>query len=212
MTASAVCDFIPLLAENSTHDQLGDVHDQGVTMKTKTVDHLRTVVIAFVLSFVTMPAFASSTAKAALNEVLAAGKKWQADAVLTHVSTLTAKSDGKASSWLYTVYSPKAKKSAVITAMDTKVEVDEVLRNTSVDPLTVDFLDTDKVLEAASKAGLKLGTGDILLGLTTFGQATGKPRVYWTVTVTSEGMMSSVTLDPKTGALIKRDDVKLGPG
>ena len=181
-------------------------------MRIKPMACLRTVESAFVLFFLTLPAFADSTAKAALNEVQAAGKKWQADAVLTHVSTMTGNADGKAKSWLYTVYSPKLKKSAIITSMDTKLEIDEVFHNTSVHPLAVDFLDSDKVLEAASKAGLKLGTSGILLGLTTFGQAAGKPRVYWTVTVTSAEMMSSVTLDPKTGALIKRDDVKLGPG
>ena len=177
-------------------------------MKTKGMDHLRALTMGLSLVIVTIPALAKSTAKAALNEVQAAGKKWQSDAVLTHVSTLTAKADGKANSWLYTFYSPKAKKSAIITARDMQVEVDEVTRNTSVDPLSSDFLDSDKVMAAATKAGLSLGTGDVGLGLTTFGQATGKPRVYWTVTVMTATGMSSVTLDPKSGSLIKRDDVK----
>ena len=154
------------------------------------------------------PAVAASTAKAALTQVKAAAAAWQADAVLTHISTLVAKSDGNANSWLYTVYSPKAKKSAIITARDGKIEVEPDVRNTSIAPLTGDFLDSDKVLDAARKAGLKTGKEGIGLGLTTFGQATGKPRVYWTVTVTGDGMISSVTLDPKDGTLIKRDDTK----
>lgn len=177
-------------------------------MRTKNVECLRALAVGIALILFTVPVFAKSTARAALNEVQAAGKKWQSDAVLTHVSTLTAKSDGKATQWLYTFYSPKAKKSAIITARDMKVEVDEVGRNTSVDPLASDFLDSDKVVDAAAKAGLPLGSGDIGLGLTTFGQATGKPRVYWTVSVITDTAMSSVTLDPKNGALIKRDDVK----
>jgi hypothetical protein len=159
--------------------------------------------------FATTPALAAATAKAALNEVLAQAKKWQADAVLTHVSTLTAKADGTARSWLYTVYSPKLKKSAVVTARDLKVDLEEVGRNTSVDPLSGDFMDSDKALDAARKTGLKTGADGIGLGLTTFGQATGKPRVYWTVTVMGDTAISSVTLDPKDGALVKRDDVKL---
>ena len=69
------------------------------------------------------PAQAASTARAALKEVNAAAQKWQPDAVLTHVSTLGAKADGKANSWLYSVYSAKARKSAIVTARDTKVEV-----------------------------------------------------------------------------------------
>lgn len=158
---------------------------------------------------VATPAAAASTAKAALTQVkAAAAAAWQADAVLTHISTLTAKSDGKANSWLYTVYSPKAKKSAIITARDGKIEVEPDVRNTSIAPLTTDILDSDKVLDAARKAGLKTGKDGIGLGLTTFGRATGKPRVYWTVTVMGDDSFSSVTLDPKDGTLIKRDDVK----
>lgn len=168
----------------------------------------RAASVAFVVLFAS-PALAAATARAALDDVLAQAKKWQPDAVLTHVSTLTAKPDGTARSWLYTVYSPKQKKSAIATARDRKVDFEEVGRNTSVDPLAGDFLDSDKVLDAARKAGLKTGADDIGLGLTTFGQATGKPRVYWTVTVMGADAMSSVTLDPKDGTLVRRDDVKL---
>lgn len=167
-------------------------------------------VLAVSIALVTAaPALAASTARTALGEVMAQAKKWQPDAVLTHVSTLTAKADGKSRSWLYTVHSPKAKKSAIVTTRDLKAELEEVGRNTSIDPLAADFLDSDKVVDAARKAGLKVGTDDIGLGLTTFGQATGKPRVYWAVSVMSADSMSSVTLDAKDGALVKRDDVKL---
>jgi len=140
--------------------------------------------IALTLALAT-PAFAASTAKAVLKEVQAESKKWQADAVLTHVSTLMGRADGTARSWLYTVYSPKMKKSAIITARDAKVEVDEVDRNTSTSPLADDFLDSDKVAEAARKAGLKLEADSIGFGLTTFGTATAKPTVAWTVTGTN---------------------------
>jgi isocitrate dehydrogenase len=69
------------------------------------------------------PAQAASTARAALKELNAAAQKWQPDAVLTHVSTLGARADGQAKSWLYNVCSAKARKSAIVTARDTKVEV-----------------------------------------------------------------------------------------
>ena len=152
---------------------------------------------------------AASTAKAVLPQVAEAAKKWKSDAVITHVSTLAGKPDGKASAWLYTVYSPSANKSAVVTAQDTKVALEEVLRNTSIDAIGTDYLDSDKALDAARKAGLKTGSGDIMFGLTLFGKATRKPAIYWTVTVMGADGMSSVTLDSKDGTLIKRDDVKL---
>jgi hypothetical protein len=176
-------------------------------MKTSMLGFVRLGALGFVLAVCPF-ALANATAKSALKTVEAAAKKWQADAVLTHISTLNAKPDGKAASWLYTYYSPKAKKSAIVTAAGNNIETDEV-RNTSVDPLAEGFLDSDKVVAAAVKAGLKLTSDDLGLGLTTFGQATGKPRVYWTVTVMTEAGFSSVTLDPNNGALIKKDDVKL---
>ncbi|MBP6565174.1 MAG: hypothetical protein KA200_06075 [Burkholderiales bacterium] len=163
------------------------------------------IALAFALA---APAMAASTAKAALKEVTAASKQWQPDAVLTHVSTLAATPDGKARSWLYTAYSPQAKKSAIVTARDLKVEVEPVNRNTSVEPLAGDWMDSDKAMDAARKAGLETGAGGTGLGLTTFGAGSGK-RVYWTVTVMTDAAISSVTLDPATGAFVRRDDVKL---
>ncbi|HEU0200136.1 MAG TPA: hypothetical protein VFR86_06840 [Burkholderiaceae bacterium] len=156
------------------------------------------------------PAFAASTAKAALKEVVAAGQKWQPDAVVTHVSTLFGQPDGKANSWIYTVYSPKAKKSATVTTKDTKVvEVLEVLRNTSTDPIG-DFIDSDQATAAAAKAGLTLDKGakDLMMGLVVGGQAVGKPTLYWTVSVMRGDNLSGVTLSGKDGTFIKRDDVK----
>lgn len=171
--------------------------------------HSLPLVLAAALALtVAAPAHAAATAKAALKEVTAASKAWQPDAVLTHVSTLSAQPDGTARSWLYTVYSPKAKKSAIVTARDTRVEVDEVNRNTSVDPLGDGWMDSDKALDAARKAALALPARDIGLGLTTFGTGPAK-RVYWTVTVMTDAAIASVTLDPTSGALVKRDDVKL---
>lgn len=160
---------------------------------------------------VTVPAYAASTAKEAVKDATAAAQKWQPDAVLTHVSTLTARGDGTADQWLYTYYAPKAKKSAIVTAKGKKIEVEADVRNTSVDPLGTDFLDSDKAAEAAAKAGLKFGKADkgLGLGLTVGNQAVGKPQRFWSVMVYSDAAISSVTLNAADGALIKRDDIKL---
>lgn len=166
-------------------------------------------VIAIVaVLFAAAHAHAASTARAALPQVAEAAKKWQPDAVVTHVSTLGGKADGKASAWLYTVYSPKVKKSAIVTARDTKVELEEVLRNSSTEALPAEYLDSDKALDAARKAGFKTDGKDIGFGLTTFGTSTKKPFVAWAITILTPQGASSVTLDSKDGALIKRDEVK----
>ena len=117
------------------------------------------VAIILAASLATAPAAAASTAKEAIKEATAAAQKWQPDAVLTHVSTIKGRGDGTADQWLYTYYAPKAKKSAIITAKGKQVEVEPDVRNTSIDPLGTDFLDSDKAAEAAAKAS---GTWDKL--------------------------------------------------
>jgi hypothetical protein len=160
--------------------------------------------LAFVMS---TPALAASTAKAALKEVVTAGQKWQPDAVLTHVSALETKPDGKARTWLYTFYSPKQKKSAIVTARDMKVDVEPDVRNTSTDPIG-EFIDSDKVMEAARKHGLKAGDS-AALGLTMMGQATKQPRVLWSVVVMNAETILSWGLDSKDGSLTHKNETKL---
>lgn len=172
--------------------------------------NLRQAAAAWLALALAAPALAASTAKAALTEVTAAAQKWQGDAVLTHVSTLAGRGDGMADHWLYTFYSPKAKKSAIVTARDKKVEVDADVRNTSTDPLGTDFVDSDKVGESAAKAGLKIdkGSKQVLYGLVVGNQAVGKPQLFWSVTIMSGDGMSSVLLNGKDGAFIRRNDQK----
>lgn len=161
--------------------------------------------------FAVTPAFAAATAKEAVKEATAAAQKWQPDAVLTHVSTLRGQGDGKAVDWLYSFYSPKAKKSAIVTAKDKAVtDVAADVRNTSVDPLGPDFIDSDKAAEAAIKAGLKIDktTKGLGYGLVVGNQAVGKPQLFWSVTVMNDNGFSAVTLNGKDGAFIKRDEKK----
>lgn len=168
-------------------------------------------VFAFSLTLMALtPSFAASTAKEALKDVTAAAQKWQPDAVLTHISTLMARGDGKADQWLYTFYSPKAKKSAIVTVRDKTVDVTADVRNTSTDPLGGDYVDSDKVMEAATKAGLKLdkdakGLG---MGLVVGNQAIGKPQLFWSVTIMSGDGMSSVLMNGKDAAFMRRNDHK----
>ena len=150
---------------------------------------------ATMLALIAIPlAQAASTARVALKEVNAAAQKWQPDAVLTHVSTLSAKADGKANSWLYNFYSVKARKSAIVTARDIRVEIEPDVRTTSVDPIG-EFIDSDKALEAARKHGL-------------MGKATSQPRMLWSISVMGESILSW-SIDSKDGSLLHKGDVKL---
>lgn len=156
------------------------------------------------------PAAAATTAMLAMAQAQSAAAKWRPDASLTSVATLRGRADGQAASWLYTYYSAAAKRSAIVTARGTRIEINADVRNTAVIPLGTAFLDSGQAAAMASKAGLDLAKGGDSLGLalTAGDQALGKPRTFWSVTVMRDDGFSAVTLDGKTGALIKRDDVK----
>lgn len=169
----------------------------------------RLACLAFAL--VAPAAFAAQTAKAAIQQAGPAAAKWRADARLTHVSTLRGQADGRAVQWLCTYYSPAAKKSAIVTVRaGGKVEIDADVRNTSVDALGADFVDSDQAVAAAAKAGLTFAKDarDLGLGLVVGNQATGKPQAFWSVMVSDDKGMASVTLAARDAAFVKRDNVK----
>lgn len=156
-------------------------------------------------------AFAAQTARTAVGQAGPVAAKWQADARLTHVSTLRGQADGRAVQWLCTYYSPAAKKSAIVTVRDGgKVEIDADVRNTSVDALGADFVDSDQAVAAAAKAGLTFAkdTRNLGLGLVVGNQATGRPQAFWSVMVSDDKGMSSVTLAARDAVFVKRDSVK----
>lgn len=156
-------------------------------------------------------ALAAQTAKAAIQQAGPAAAKRRADARLTHVSTLRGQADGRAVQWLCTYYSPAAKKSAIVTVRDGgKVDVDADVRNTSIDALGTEFVDSDQAVAAAAKAGLKIKKDEkgLGLGLVVGNQALGKPQAFWSVMVSGDKGMTSVTLAARDATFVKRDDVK----
>lgn len=174
--------------------------------------HLSQLLAAPVMALMTVAsAHAAATAREAVKEATVAAQKWQADAVLTHVSTLRGAADGKAADWIYTFYSPMAKKSALVTTRDKSVtDVTADVRNTSIDRLGAEFADSDRAMEAAIKAGLKIGKGGKAVGIALYvgNQAVGKPQLFWAVSVMNEEGMVSFLLDGASAAFIRRDEQK----
>ncbi len=167
--------------------------------------------MCFVFALTVPAAFAAETAKTAIGRAGPVAAAWRADARLTHVSTLRGQADGRAVQWLCTYYSPAAKKSAIVTVRaGGKVEIDADVRNTSVDALGADFVDSDQAVAAAAKAGLTFAKDarDLGLGLVVGNQATGKPQAFWSVMVSDDKGMASVTLAARDAAFVKRDNVK----
>jgi hypothetical protein len=140
------------------------------------------------------------TVKAPLAEVRTAAQKWQADAVLVHLSTVKAKLDGTASEWKYSFYSPATKKRYVVTAAGGKIDGLEVRLGEETKPLG-DFIDSDKAMAEAKKAGIKGNEPSMSVGFQGSGKSAG---LYWVVTGGFTKGDVSVMLEAATGKLFSR--------
>jgi hypothetical protein len=163
--------------------------------------------IAVFCSLAALPALAASTAKSAWAEVVAAAKRWQPDAVITHLSTMKGNADGTAAEWLYTAYSPAMKRTAILTARDKKIELLEVHRNTITDPLG-EFIDSDKAVAVAVKAGLPIAPQAHGVWIALSSSRMAKVPSYWAVTLSTKEGYSAVTLGGRDGVVITRDVLK----
>ncbi len=147
---------------------------------------------------------AGTTARAGLELAQQAAKKWKADAMLVGVSTYGAAMDGTAPKWTYTFFSSKTNQGYMVDIKDGKLVDSLEVRPHIKDSVGVDFLDSNQIMEKAQKNGLQI-KGKPVMSLLVMGQATGRPRTYWTVGGTfSEGEVS-VILDARDGSLLKRE-------
>ena len=136
---------------------------------------------------------AGVTARAALVAVVDAAKKWQADAVLTNISSLTVDSSGASPVWDYAFFSARSGKFAVVSAKDMKIKLLEV-RTGLKNEVAANFMDSDKAMSEARKHGAK-GSGPSM-GLTNFG---------WAVNGGFSPGDVSVWVHARTGAFLKKE-------
>jgi hypothetical protein len=135
-------------------------------------------------------------ARAMLNEAIEAGKKWEPDAMLTSISTFSADMQGGASNWFYGFYSSKKNSYLNVTARG--FSLDQLQAATGKkEAVPTDFLDSDQVMTAAVKLGIK-GTSPTM----------GLSGNTWIVMGGTETGNTGVFLDAKTGKLIKRQVVQ----
>ncbi len=146
-------------------------------------------------------AFAAGlTAKTALTQAVAAGQKWQSDAVLVSLSSVRVQSDGTAEEWKYFFYSPHTGRRCVVTAGASGIRMKEVNRGRSTEPMG-DFIDSDKAMQEARKNGLK---GDDL-NMAVKVQGTGSSAAaYWIVNGGFTRADVSILLVAKTGKFSSR--------
>lgn len=159
--------------------------------------------LSFVLGAGAMPANAASgAAKAWLAQALQAAQKWQPDAALVSISTLSTNMDGTADKWSFMFHSPKAKKGYTVDVRDGKIVDTLEVRPHVVDAVGADFIDSTQAMAGAKKNGLKVA-GKPAMSLMVMGQATRQSGANWTVTGFKTGDVS-VILDAKSGKFVTR--------
>ena len=168
---------------------------------------------ALFLACALLPAAAAGpTAKARLAEARALAAKWQPDAALVTVSALQAMDDGSAApglaGWIYQFYSPKTNQWISVHAGAKGLERQDLpigLKAT----LPANFVDSDKALDAARKAGFRK-SGDTLLVLALVADPSLKTGVYWCATGQADMptqpqlRVRSWCVDPGSGQFVAR--------
>jgi hypothetical protein len=152
----------------------------------------------------------SGTAKASLAGVMAAASKWEKDAVLVTVSTIQANEDGTAplnvAGWAYTFYSKRVGKWIGYHVRPEGLEGNEQPGGFT-EPISGDFLDSDKVMAVVKKNGFKK-SGDTLLILSPQRDKKIKTGVYWCAAssedISIEHGMRGYCVDPVTGKFAAR--------
>jgi hypothetical protein len=139
---------------------------------------------------------AGNLARAALDDATAAAKQWKPDAILTSVSSNTVDIDGKGVAWFYSFYSLKANSYLAVTSKGRSIDTMQIGTG-QTDSVPADFLDSDKAMAEAVKAGLK---GDAMRMQLT--------RAQWVINSGDKKGDLSVWLNPRTGRLIKRQAVQ----
>jgi len=139
---------------------------------------------------------AGNTARVALESVIAAAKQWRPDAVLSSIYTTTADIDGKAVSWSYGFYSPKAGSYLNVTARGRSIETLEIAVG-QTDAVSADFLDSHQAVAEAVKAGIQADTMRMRL-----------TKTEWLVNSGDHKGALTIWLNPRTGKLIKRQTVQ----
>jgi len=168
---------------------------------------MKTSLLALLAALLSVPASAAEnagSAKAALAQATARAKQWQADAVLTNLSTLGANPDGTATTWNYLFYSPKAEKWYTVTAKGGKLETLEA--SMGLTDSVGEFIDSDQAMQEAKKNGLK-GKDKPIMGLAWMG-STKDGAAYWTVGGGFGPGEVGVVLDAKTGKFFTRHEMK----
>lgn len=153
------------------------------------------------------PAFAGEeTAKAKLGQAQALAVKWQADAVLVQIITVSGNMDGNAEKWSFLFHSPQAKKSYKVDVKGSKIDQTTEVSPGFTDAVAGEFIDSDQAMAEAKKKGLK-GKTRAMMTLHAMLQGTKSEGAYWNL-VSDQAEGRSTLINAKTGKFFRHQPLK----
>jgi len=175
-------------------------------MRTKslTLFSLLTVIALFLCS--SLAYAAGATAKAWLAQAQESAIKWQADATLVQISTLSGNMDGTAEKWSFLFHSPQAKKGYKVDVKQSKIAQTLEVSSSFTDALDGDFIDGAQVMVEAKKKGLK-GKNRSMMTLHVMLQGTKSQGAYWNI-VSDLAEGRSTLIHAKTGKFFRHQPLK----
>ena len=163
------------------------------------------ILIALLLG--SSPVFAGGeTAKAGLGQAQASAVKWQADAILVQIITVSGNMDGTAEKWSFLFHSPQANKSYKVDVKDSKIDQTTEVAPSFTDAVDGDFIDSAEAMAEAKKKGLK-GKKRAMMTLHAMLQGTKSQGAYWNI-VSDQAEGRSTLIKAETGKFFRHQPLK----
>lgn len=147
------------------------------------------------------------TARAGLAAATAAAQKWQPDAALTGVSTMSASPDGRAAHWDYMFHSPKSGKACTFTFAGEQLVEQLEVRPHMTDRIIANFVDSAEAAATAKASGLDTKGQPLVMSLLVMGQATKGAGAFWSVSGGYAKGALAIVIDAKTGKLAYQQEM-----
>ncbi|HBP89129.1 MAG TPA: hypothetical protein DD706_15690 [Nitrospiraceae bacterium] len=165
------------------------------------------IVIVLAFSLCSSLVFAGgTTAKAGLAQAQESATKWQADAVLVQIITVSGTMDGTAEKWSFLFDSPQAKKGYKVDVKDSKIDQTLEVSSSFTDAVDGDFIDSAEAMAEAKKKGLK-GKSRSMMTLHVMLQGTKSQGAYWNI-VSDQAEGRSTLINAKTGKFFRHQPLK----
>ncbi|GJL66722.1 MAG: hypothetical protein NPIRA05_16930 [Nitrospirales bacterium] len=147
-----------------------------------------------------------ATAKTGFSQAQESARKWQADAVLVQIITVSGNMEGTSRKWSYLFHSPQAKNGYKVDVKDSKIEQTLEVPSSFTDAVDGEFIDSAQAITEGKKKGLK-GKNRAMMTLHIMQQGTKSQGAYWNI-VSDQADGRSTLINAKTGKFFRHQALK----